>query len=91
MTIANLASYAPAAYELLNRVGLERRSSRATRVAVRAGWIGIGVAVGGGLALLLTPRSGPELRGRLGEQAKRARDYVVATGDESPVSSARAY
>jgi len=85
MTIANFASQAPKAYELLHRIGLERRRSRAIRVASCAGWIGVGMAVGSGLTLLLTPRSGPEMRGRLGERAKRARDYVVTNGIEPAV------
>ena len=89
MTIANLASHAPAVYELLHRIGLERRRSRAIRAAKCAGWMGVGLAVGSGLALLLAPRSGPETRERLGEQAKRARDYLVTNGNQ-PSSSRRA-
>jgi hypothetical protein len=80
--LANLASRAPIAYELLHRIGLERRRSRAIRAASCAGWIGVGMAVGSGLTLLLTPRSGPEMREYLGERAKRARDYVVTNGIE---------
>ena len=81
MTLANIAAHAPAWYELLHRVGLESRRSLALRSAQRAGWFGLGLVAGGGLALLLTPRTGPELRERLGEQAKRAREYV-APGDD---------
>ena len=77
MTIANLASQSPKAYALLRRIGLERRRSRAIRAATCAGWLGAGFILGGGLAMLLTPRSGPAMRERLGEQAKRARDYVA--------------
>jgi hypothetical protein len=82
MTIADLASRAPSAYELLYRIGLERRRTRAMRTAACAGWIGVGMALGGGLAMLFTPRTGREVRGRLGEQAKRARDYVAPSEDE---------
>ena len=82
MTIANFASHAPRAFELLQRFGLERRRPRAIRVASCAGWIGVGMAVGSGLTLLLTPRSGREMREHLGERAKRARDYVVTNGIE---------
>jgi hypothetical protein len=81
--ITDLASRAPSAYDLLYRIGLERRRSRAMRAASRAGWIGVGMAVGSGLAMLFTPRSGPEVRERLSEQAKRARDYVAPHEDES--------
>ena len=89
MTVANsasLASHAPKAFELLHRIGLERRRSRAIRVASCAGWIGVGMVVGGGLALFLTPRSGPEIGDRLGERGKRARDNVVASGSERVAS-----
>jgi hypothetical protein len=85
MTIANLASlasHASQAYALLHRIGLEPRRSRAIRVASRAGWIGVGMAVGSGLTLLLTPRTGPGMRQHLGERAKHARDYAVTNGSE---------
>jgi len=80
--LANLASRAPIAYELLHRIGLERRRSRAIRAASCAGWIGVGMAVGSGLTLLLTPRTGAEMREHLSDRAKRARDYVVTNGIE---------
>ena len=78
MTIASLA---PQAYELLHRIS-GRRRSRAIGVGSRAGWIGVGIAVGGGLALFLTPRSGREMRERLGEQGKRMRGSLVTNGIE---------
>ena len=87
MTISkSLARHAPIAYELLHRLGLERRRSRAIRAASCAGWIGVGIALGGGIALLLTPRSGPEMRDHLSEQGKRTRDNVVASGSERATS-----
>ena len=82
MTIANLAGLALRTDAVLHRIGLELRRSRAIRVASRAGWIGVGMAVGSGLTLLLTPRTGREMREHLGEHAKRARDYVVTNGIE---------
>jgi hypothetical protein len=82
MTIANLASHAPRASELLHRIGLERSRSRAIRVASCAGWIGVGIALGAGLTLFLSPRSGPEMREQLSERARRARDHVVTNGAE---------
>ena len=91
MTVANFASQALNAYELIYRMGLHRRRSRAIRLASSAGWIGLGMSVGGGLALLLTPRSGPEMRERLGEQGRRARDFLMTNGREaaSDVSDAQ--
>jgi hypothetical protein len=76
-SLATIAANAPAGYEMLRWVGLERRRSRVARVATSAGWFGAGVALGSGLALLLTPHSGPEMRRKLSRQARRARDYVA--------------
>ena len=77
VTLADLAAQAPQMYQLLNRVGLQRRRTRATRVAQSAGWFGAGVALGTGIATLLTPESGPEMRRRLSKRARRVRDYVA--------------
>ena len=90
MTLANLASHAPSAYDLLNRIGLERRRTRAFRAASCAGWIGVGMAMGGGLALLLAPRVRSEVTEAIGEQARRARSYVAPRGeDENETESER--
>jgi len=98
MAMANLASYAPSTYDLLSRIGLERRRSRAARAASCAGWIGLALCVGSGLTMLFAPRRGAEVRERLGEQARRAREYVAPHGDDDrggdgrprPPSTARA-
>ena len=79
------AAHAPNAVELLRWVGLQRRRTRLSRLAQGVGWFGAGLAVGGGLALLLTPQNGPELRRRLADQAKRAREYVAPA---APVAQA---
>jgi hypothetical protein len=84
-TLAHLTSHAPAAYELLRRIGLERRRSQGRRAASCAGLVGLGVVLGGTAALLLAPRNGEHLRERLGEQARRARDFLTpATRHDSP-------
>jgi len=70
VSLADLAAQAPAVYQLLDRVGLQRRRRRAARMAQRAGWFGAGIALGTGLATLLTPSTGPELRRRLREYAR---------------------
>jgi hypothetical protein len=90
MTLANLAAQAPSWYELLHRAGLERRRSAAIRTARSMGWLGLGLLAGGGIALLLAPRSGPETRERLGEKARRARDYVTPTDSHGSVHSSAA-
>jgi hypothetical protein len=87
-TLATVAAAAPTGYELLRWVGLERRRSMAARAAMNAGWFGAGLAIGGGLALLLTPHNGPEMRRKLSRQARRAQKYVteVTNGGESSAS-----
>lgn len=81
--LADLAAQAPHMVQLLNRVGQRRRRARAARVAQSAGWFGAGIALGTGLAALLTPKSGPELRRRLSTQARRVRNYVAPAEDRA--------
>jgi hypothetical protein len=81
-TMSNLAAYAPTAYDLLHRVGLERRRSRTLRAASRAGWLGLGMAVGSGLFMFFNSRTGPEVRERLADTARRAREYVAPSDGE---------
>jgi hypothetical protein len=87
MVLGKLASEAPGAYALIHQVRHLRRRARMARALQRAGWFGAGVAAGGGLALLLSPRTGPEMRERLSERVRRARDYVV--GEEEAPRAAR--
>ena len=93
--LANLADRAPSVSEVLYRLGLERRRSRAKRAATCAGWLGVGMAVGSGLAVLFAPRNGAQTRERLAERAKRARDYVAPNnapsgGDDGGEAARRA-
>ena len=78
-SLADLAAaQGPQLYQLLNRIGGMRRRRRAARIAQGAGWFGAGIAVGTGLAALLTPESGPEMRRRLSSRARRMREYVAS-------------
>jgi len=76
-SLAQLAAQAPSLYQLLGRVGIVRRRRRAARVASSAGWFGAGVAVGSGLATLLAPENGREMRRRLSSRARRVREYLA--------------
>lgn len=76
-SLAELASQAPHLYGMLNQVGSLRRRQRAARAARAAGWLGAGLVVGAGAALLLAPKSGPWMRNRLAAEALRLRDYVA--------------
>jgi len=81
MTMSNLAAYAPSAYDLLYRIGLERRRSRTLRAASCAGWLGLGMAVGSGMFMFFNSRNGPIVRERLADTVRRAREYVAPTTD----------
>ncbi len=53
--------------DALGAVGLERRPSSLSQVLPAIGLIGFSAAVGAGIALLLAPSSGSELRARLSD------------------------
>ena len=89
--LAGLAAYAPSAYDILSRVGLERRRSRALRAATCAGYIGLGMAMGSGLFMFFNSRTGPVVRERLADTARRAREYVSPSEqDEQQMSPPQA-
>jgi gas vesicle protein len=57
--------------ELLGLLGLETKSSDAARVAGTISTFGIGLLVGAGIALLLAPKPGRQLREDLREKLRR--------------------
>jgi len=57
--------------DLLERIGLEVRRSMPEKMLPGIVLFGAGLIVGAGLAALLTPRSGPELRNRLRSRLSR--------------------
>jgi hypothetical protein len=80
-SLADLAAQAPGLYHLVSRVGAQRRRRRAPGVAERAGWLGVGLALGAGVATLLAPNTGAETRRRLSARAQRVREYVAPKGN----------
>ncbi len=81
-SLTDLAVQAPHFYELANTVGQFRRRRRAEHIARRLGWLGAGALVGAGVAALVTPKSGAEIRRRISDQAGRVRDYVAGSISE---------
>ncbi len=65
--------------DALGMIGLARRRSWAARVLPSAGLIAASALVGAGIALLLTPKSGPELRQRLSERAGTVKERFAET------------
>jgi hypothetical protein len=64
--------------DILNALGLQSRQSSSAWAFGTFGLFGLGVLVGAGVALLLAPKPGIELRRDLGERVKTVRDQVGA-------------
>lgn len=74
--------------EILNMLGLETKSSTAGWVAGTLGTFGLGLLVGAGIALMLAPKPGRELRDDIRDRLRRAPDDLSeavssVTGRES--------
>ncbi len=69
--------------ELLERIGLERKSSTAEQLVPALAIFGAGVLVGVGIGMIFAPRSGQELRGQLQSQLKRVEQRVRGAGGEA--------
>jgi hypothetical protein len=57
--------------ELLSLLGLERKSSPAAGLAGALGTFGVGLLVGAGIALILAPKPGHELRQEIRDRLRR--------------------
>jgi gas vesicle protein len=58
--------------DVLAALGLATKPSTSERLLGSLGFFGLGAVVGAGLALMLAPSSGQELRGDLGKRIRRA-------------------
>jgi hypothetical protein len=68
--------------DLIRLVGLQRQS-RSADLFSGVALFGAGLLVGAGLALLLAPTSGKELRDEIGERATELKDRVGAAADQA--------
>ena len=76
--------------EVLGMLGLESKPSTVRWLSGALGTFGMGMLVGAGIALMLAPKPGRELRGDLRDRLRRAPDDVRdavnnAVGHESGV------
>ena len=60
--------------DLLGLVGLESKHSTGSYLAGTLGTFGLGLLVGAGIALLLAPKPGAELREDIRDKLRRSRD-----------------
>jgi len=84
MEIGKLAGQLPAAEDIVRALGLQQyyRSRGNNEMVPSLALFGAGLLVGAGLALLLAPTTGRELREEITERATELRDRVVAAADE---------
>lgn len=62
------------ASDLLGSIGLERRRTTLDKLLPAIGLVGLGTAIGAGVALLCAPSSGRELRARMSDQLESAKE-----------------
>jgi len=63
--------------DLLGMMGLETKSSTAGYLAGTLGTFGVGLLVGAGIALLLAPKPGSELREDIRDKLRRTPDDAI--------------
>jgi hypothetical protein len=75
--------------ELLGMLGLESKPSTVRWLSGALGMFGMGMLVGAGVALMLAPKPGRELRGNLRDRLRRApddmREAVNSAVSDSPI------
>lgn len=62
--------------DLLHHVGLEQRRSAMDSILPAIGFFAAGAAIGAGLAVLFTPSTGKEVRGKIAKAATDAKEKV---------------
>lgn len=76
-SLAELANHTPNIYKVLSQVAGQRRRQRTARILQNGAWLGAGLVVGAGLATLLAPKTGEQVRRQIADQAERVRRYVA--------------
>jgi gas vesicle protein len=66
--------------DILGALGLQTKSSTGAWLLGTLSFFGLGIVVGAGVALMLAPKTGTELRRELGGRIKTVRDRVAANG-----------
>lgn len=84
MELSKLAGSMPAAEDIVRALGLQQRRSSGPDMVPSLALFGAGLLVGAGLALLLAPTSGRELREEITERANDLRERVESAAGQSP-------
>jgi hypothetical protein len=78
--------------DILDMLGLETKSSTGAWLAGSLGTFGVGILVGAGIALLLAPKPGRELREDIRGRFKRnGEDRELPNGESPRESTPKAY
>ncbi len=67
---------------VLGAMGLRRRPSVLSRIGTGVGFVAVGAAVGAGVAMLLSPRTGPQNRAMLQQRVKSLRHDATKAADD---------
>jgi hypothetical protein len=73
--------------DFLGLLGLETRQSFTTRMLGTLGTFGVGLLVGAGVALLLAPKAGNELRQDLASKLRREGKKAAVDGCDVPIDN----
>ncbi len=76
--------------DLLDLLGLEKRPTPGARVGEALGTFGLGLLVGAGIALILAPKPGRELRDEIRERLRRRPNAFKDEAPAAPESGAAA-
>lgn len=76
--------------DILAALGLETKTGFTQRLLGTLGVFGVGLLVGAGAALLLTPKSGSEMREDLGQRIRKMRMRDDGTMEEADAAEAAA-
>lgn len=76
--------------DILAALGLETKTGFSQRLLGTVGIFGAGLLVGAGVALMLAPKSGTELREDLGERFRKMRTRDDGTMEETDAAEAAA-
>ena len=74
--------------DLIRLIGLQRQRTAADALLPSMALFGAGLLVGAGLALLLAPTSGKELRDELGDRAADLKDRVGEAAEQASHTAA---
>ena len=81
MTFTDIVRSLPVSRDLVQSAVLALRPTPRRSLTAHVGTLGLGIALGAGVALLCAPKSGRDLRRQLSERFDGAADYLGETAE----------